>query len=79
MEIALRSALIFATATLIVWPLLPDRYLGPFEAINLRSIWSVVVLVMLVGAGGYITTRALGIRYGLPIIGLASGLSLIHI
>jgi len=72
-ESELRSALIFAAATLIVWPNLPDRYIGPFEAVNLRSIWSVVVLVMLVGAGGYIAIRSLGTRYGLPIAGLASG------
>jgi uncharacterized membrane protein (DUF4010 family) len=30
----LRDALVLAAATLIVWPLLPDRYLGPLGAIN---------------------------------------------
>jgi len=72
-ELELRSALIFAAATLVIWPVLPDRYIGPYEFLNLRSTWSVVVLVMLVGAGGYIAIRSLGARYGLPIAGLASG------
>jgi uncharacterized membrane protein (DUF4010 family) len=69
----LRSALIFAAATLVVWPVLPDRYLGPFDAINLRSVWSVVILIMAISACGYIAVRALGSQYGLPAAGFASG------
>ena len=69
----LRSALIFAAATLVVWPVLPDRYLGPFDAINLRSVWSIVILIMAISACGYIAVRALGSRYGLPAAGFASG------
>jgi uncharacterized membrane protein (DUF4010 family) len=69
----LKSALIFAAATLVVWPVIPDRYLGPFDAINLRSVWSIVILIMAISACGYITVRALGSRYGLPTAGFASG------
>ena len=69
----LKSALIFAAATLVVWPVIPDRYLGPFDAINLRSVWSIVILIMAISACGYITVRALGSRYGLPAAGFASG------
>ena len=69
----LKSALIFAAATLVVWPIIPDRYLGPFDAINPRSIWSIVILIMAISACGYVALRALGVRYGLPATGLASG------
>jgi len=69
----LKSALIFAAATLVVWPVIPDRYLGPFDAINLRSVWSIVILIMAISACGYIAVRALGSRYGLPVAGFASG------
>lgn len=69
----LKSALIFAAATLVVWPVIPDRYLGPFDAINLRSVWSIVILIMAISACGYIAARALGSRYGLPAAGFASG------
>jgi uncharacterized membrane protein (DUF4010 family) len=69
----LKSALIFAAATLVVWPVIPDRYLGPFDAINPRSIWSIVILIMAISACGYVALRALGVRYGLPVTGLASG------
>src|SRR5262249_24758141 len=36
-------------------------------------VWRLVVLVLLIGAGGHLATRLLGPRYGLPIAGLASG------
>lgn len=67
------DGLVFAVATLVIWPQLPDRYLGPYEALNPHSIWFLVILVMALGAGGHFATRALGARWGLPVAGLASG------
>jgi uncharacterized membrane protein (DUF4010 family) len=67
------DGLIFAVATLVIWPQLPDRYLGPLEALNPHSIWFLVILVMGLGGCGHAATRALGTRFGLPIAGLASG------
>ena len=69
----IRSLLIFAGATLIVLPLLPDHSVGPYGALNLRTIWIVVILVMAVSALGYIAVRLVGARFGLPLAGLASG------
>jgi hypothetical protein len=34
------DGLVFAVATLIICPQLPNRYLGPFQALNPHSIWS---------------------------------------
>jgi uncharacterized membrane protein (DUF4010 family) len=68
-----RDALIFAAATLVVLPLLPNQSLGPYDALNPRSIWIVVVLVMAISAAGYVLVRALGACFGLPIAGFASG------
>src|SRR5579864_621293 len=45
-EQELSDALIFAAASLVVLPLVPDRYIGPFTAINLRIIWRIVILIM---------------------------------
>jgi uncharacterized membrane protein (DUF4010 family) len=67
------DGLTFAGATLIVLPLLPDSPIGPYDALNLRTIWIVVTLVMAVSGAGYVATRIFGVRYGLPIAGLASG------
>jgi uncharacterized membrane protein (DUF4010 family) len=72
-EDELRSALILTAAVVVIMPLLPDAQMGPFGALNPRSVWRLVVLVLLIGAAGYLATRILGPRYGLPISGLASG------
>ena len=72
-EDELNDALIFAGATLVVLPLVPDRPMGPFGAINPHSIWILVILVLVISAAGYIAVRLLGTRFGLPISGLASG------
>jgi uncharacterized membrane protein (DUF4010 family) len=69
----LRDLLIFAGATLVVLPLLPDHPIGPYGALNLRTVWTIVVLVMAVSALGYVAVRLVGPRYGLPLAGLASG------
>ena len=69
----IRDALIFAAATLIVLPILPNHPMGPFGALNPRAIWIIVILVMAIGALGHIAVRLAGIRFGLPIAGFASG------
>ena len=67
------DGLVFAVATFVVWPQLPDRYLGPYQAINPHSIWLLVVLTLAIGACGHAATRALGPRFGLSVAGFASG------
>ncbi len=67
------DGLVFAVATLIVWPQLPDRYIGPFAALNPHSLWFLVILMMAIGACGHAAARAMGARFGLPLTGLASG------
>jgi hypothetical protein len=73
-EEELTDALIFAAAALVVLPLVPDRYVGPFGAINPRTIWKIVILIMSISAGGHIAVRLLGPRFSLPLAGLASAL-----
>src|SRR5450756_972068 len=72
-EDELQDALIFSGATLVVLPLVPDRPMGPYGALNPHSIWVIVILIMAIGAAGYVAVRLLGARFGLPITGLASG------
>jgi uncharacterized membrane protein (DUF4010 family) len=69
----LDDLLILAAAALVVLPLLPDRYLGPFGAVNPRTVWRIVVLIMAIQAAGYVAVRLLGPRFGLPLAGFASG------
>jgi uncharacterized membrane protein (DUF4010 family) len=72
-EDELQDALIFAGATLVVLPLVPDRQMGPYGALNPHSIWVIVILIMAISAAGYVAVRVLGSRYGLPVAGLTSG------
>ena len=72
-EDELQDALIFAGATLVVLPLVPDRSMGPYDALNPHSIWVIVILIMAISAAGYVAVRLLGARFGLPVAGLASG------
>lgn len=67
------DGLILAAAALVVLPMLPDAYLGPFQALNLRTVWKFTVLVMAVSAAGHVALRLFGPRIGLPLAGFASG------
>ncbi len=69
----MRDALIFAGATLVILPLLPNRAVGPFAALNPHSIWVVVLLVLAIGAAGHVAVRALGAKFGLSLAGLRVG------
>lgn len=69
----LDDALIFAAATLVILPLVPNRQMGPYLALNPHSIWIVIVLVMGISAAGYVAIRLFGAKYGLPLAGAISG------
>lgn len=69
----LDDALILAAATLVVLPLVPNRQIGPYLALNPHRIWIAIVLVMAISAAGYIAVRLFGARFGLPFAGAISG------
>lgn len=69
----LNDALMLAAATLVVLPLIPDRYIGPFDAFNPRTTWSIVILMMVVGAVGHVAQRLLGSGMGLAAAGFSAG------
>ncbi|HJL26837.1 MAG TPA: MgtC/SapB family protein, partial [Polyangiaceae bacterium LLY-WYZ-15_(1-7)] len=71
---------VFATTKLlvlavIVLPLLPNRELGPWSALNPRSIGILVVLISAIGFAGYVAIRAFGARRGFGLTGLLGGLA----
>ena len=69
----LNDFLILAGATLIILPLIPNASVGPFDAINPRNLWLIVILVMLIGALSHLALRLLGNKAGLPVVGFVSG------
>ena len=68
------SMLQFAVVTFIVLPILPDRDLGPYTALNPRQIWMMVVLISGVSLAGYVALRLVGREYGATLLGLFGGL-----
>ena len=54
----------FAIIALAVFPFLPNRALGPYDAWNPAKLWWVVVLVTGFSFAGYIANRVFGVRHG---------------
>jgi uncharacterized membrane protein (DUF4010 family) len=61
-------------ATFIVLPLLPDRAIDPWGALNPYSLWLLVLLISGLSLVGYVGTRVLGTGKGTLITGVAGGL-----
>src|SRR3989449_8205068 len=68
------AALELAVITVIVLPLLPDRGYGPWQVLNPREIWIVVVLVSALYFVGFVAMRVLGPGRGMAITGAVGGL-----
>jgi uncharacterized membrane protein (DUF4010 family) len=69
------AALQFLLIAVVVPPLLPDRTLDPWQAINPAKIWWLVVLVAGLSFAGYVAVRVAGPRVGTLLTGLLGGLA----
>jgi len=64
----------FALITLVILPVLPNRAYGPYDALNPRTIWQMVVLVVSISLAGYVAYKLLGARAGALLAGVLGGL-----
>lgn len=64
----LRSALLILAATAIALPLLPDRTIDVWDAVNPRELWFLTILVAGASFAGYVAVRVLG-----PDVGVLAG------
>ena len=64
----------FLLATFIVLPLLPDRAVDPWGAINPYKLWLLVLLISGLSLVGYAATRWLGEGRGVAVTAAAGGL-----
>jgi uncharacterized membrane protein (DUF4010 family) len=60
--------------TVVLLPVLPDRDLGPWDAINPYELWLMVILIAGVSFIGYIAIKLIGERKGILVTALAGGL-----
>jgi uncharacterized membrane protein (DUF4010 family) len=70
------ATLKFGIITAIVLPVLPDRTWGgpPFDVLNPRQIWLMVVLISGISFLGYLAIKMVGARQGIGLTGFLGGL-----
>ena len=72
-ESEFEATLKFLAVVLVVYPILPDRALGPYGFFNPRDVWGLVILVSTISYSGYFLIRWLGARRGLMLSSLVGG------
>lgn len=70
----LRGVAQFALIGMIILPLMPDTTVGPYQVVNPRHAWTMVVLIVGISLVGHAARRVLGQRMGVVANGLLGGL-----
>lgn len=70
----LKAIMQFALISLVILPVLPNRAFGPYAVLNPRQIWWMVVLIVGISLGGYISYKLFGTQAGLLLGGVLGGL-----
>jgi uncharacterized membrane protein (DUF4010 family) len=71
----INSILQFAVLSLVILPILPSEDFGPYNAINPRQVWYMVVLISGLALSGYLALRIVGARHGAALLGIFGGLA----
>ncbi|UCV16799.1 MgtC/SapB family protein [Quatrionicoccus australiensis] len=71
----INSILQFAVLSLVILPILPSADFGPYDAINPRQVWWMVVLISGLALSGYLALRIIGARHGAALLGIFGGLA----
>lgn len=69
-----KSIMQFALISMVILPILPNRSYGPYDVLNPRQIWLMVVLIVGIGLGGYIAYKFFGQKTGQLLAGLLGGI-----
>jgi uncharacterized membrane protein (DUF4010 family) len=73
-DVDFRAIMNFVVVSLVVLPVLPDRTFGPYQVLNPREVWLMVVLIVGIGLAGYLAHKLFGTRGGSLLGGLLGGL-----
>ncbi len=71
----IRAALILLAMTFLLLPVLPDRTVDPWGAINPASVWQLAILIAGVSFAGYVAIRILGDEGGIAVAAVTGGLT----
>lgn len=72
--IELRSGLVLLTMTFIFLPLLPNRTIDRWSAINPFEIWLLTIMIASISFAGYVAMKTFGARRGILFSAIAGGL-----
>jgi uncharacterized membrane protein (DUF4010 family) len=73
-EPAIRAVFRLVLIALVILPLLPDQTYGPYDVLNPHRVWLMVVLIVGISVGSYLTHHLVGRRAGLVAGGVLGGL-----
>src|SRR5262245_45982812 len=71
----LRAVLVLLAMSFLLLPVLPNRPIDPWDAINPAEIWFLAVLIAGVSFVGYVAMKCLGEQAGVAVAALAGGLT----
>ena len=70
----LRAGLVLAAMTFILLPLLPNRSIDPWGAVNPYELWLMTVLIAAMSFAGYAAVKAMGAERGTVLAAAAGGM-----
>jgi uncharacterized membrane protein (DUF4010 family) len=68
-----RAIMQFVLISFVILPVVPDQTYGPYDVLNPRQVWLMVVLVVGLSLAGYVAYKFVGGRGGLALSGLLGG------
>jgi len=71
----IRAGLVLLAMTFLLLPVLPDRPVDPWGALNPAAIWVLAIIIAALSFVGYVAVRAMGDRTGITLLALAGGLA----
>ena len=71
----IRAGLILMVMSFLLLPLLPNRAIDPWGAVNLREVWLMAIMMALISFTGYVAVRLFGDRLGIIVTAAAGGLA----
>lgn len=69
----IRAVMQFVLISLVILPIVPDQTFGPYDVLNPREAWLMVVLIVAISLAGYIIYKFFGERAGLLLGGILGG------
>jgi uncharacterized membrane protein (DUF4010 family) len=64
----------FILISVVILPIVPDRTIGPYDVVNPRDVWWMVVLIVGIGLAGYLVYKFFGEKAGTLLGGILGGL-----